>query len=73
MGSTTKRKKLTSGGHKKSAGNAGPSAGSEHSVVNPGLEGINKTNPVPKPDGAPSEELGSNHGKHVENSPSTRG
>jgi hypothetical protein len=36
-----------------------------------GREGTNKTIPVPKPDGAPSEELG--HTPHIEKSPYTRG
>lgn len=38
-----------------------------------GEEGTNKTVPQPKPDGAPSEELGNAPGKHVENTPYTRG
>ncbi|MDQ3058115.1 MAG: hypothetical protein M3R45_01145 [Pseudomonadota bacterium] len=36
-----------------------------------GEEGTNKTIPVPKPDGAPSEELG--HTPHIEKTPYTRG
>lgn len=36
-----------------------------------GQEGTNKTVPVPKPDGAPSEELGNT--PHIEKSPYTRG
>lgn len=36
-----------------------------------GREGTNKTVPVPKPDGAPSEELGNT--PHIEKSPYTRG
>ena len=36
-----------------------------------GQEGTNKTIPVPKPDGAPSEELG--HTPHIEKTPYTRG
>jgi hypothetical protein len=37
-----------------------------------GQEGTNKTIPVPKPDGAESEELGNNT-PHIEKSPYTRG
>ena len=36
-----------------------------------GREGTNKTIAQPKPDGAPSEELG--HTPHIEKSPYTRG
>ena len=36
-----------------------------------GLEGTNKTVPIPKDDNEPSEELG--HVRHVENTPYTRG
>ena len=38
-----------------------------------GAEGTNKTNPVPKPDGAVSEELGNSNTPHIEKSPYTRG
>ena len=38
-----------------------------------GAEGTNKTIPVPKPDGAQSEELGNSDTPHVEKSPYTRG
>ncbi|MDB5742316.1 MAG: hypothetical protein JWR68_631 [Polaromonas sp.] len=34
-----------------------------------GEEGTNKTIPVPKPDGAPSEELGNDEVRHTEKSP----
>jgi len=36
-----------------------------------GQEGTNKTIPVPKPDGAPSEELGNSTVPHIEKSPYT--
>lgn len=52
---------------------AKPGAESSKTLGEYGKEGTNKTVPEPKPDGAPSEELGNTAVKHVENSPYTRG
>lgn len=50
-----------------------PGAASSKTLGEYGKEGTNKTIPVPKPDGMPSEELGHTDVKHVEKSPYTRG
>lgn len=51
--------------------NARPDAEPARSGKDFGQEGTNKTIPVPKPDGAPSEELG--NAPHIEKTPYTRG
>jgi hypothetical protein len=50
-----------------------PGAESSKTFGEFGKEGTNKTIPEPKPDGAPSEELGNTAVKHVEKTPYTRG
>jgi len=49
-----------------SAGQGKPRTGDDF-----GQEGTNKTIPVPKPDGAESEELGNSSVPHIEKSPYT--
>ena len=50
---------------------AKPDAAPARSGKDFGQEGTNKTIPVPKPDGAPSEELGNT--QYIEKTPYTRG
>ena len=51
-----------------------PEAADSKTMGEYGKEGTNKTLPEPKPDGAPSEELGNAVApKHSESSPYTRG
>lgn len=65
------RSPASSGDDKSRAGKSRPAAAPARTGKDFGREGTNKTVPVPKPDGAPSEELG--HTPHIEKTPYTRG